>query len=162
MKRLIRRAEKTDMPEVLELIKELASFEKEEGAVEVTKEELIEDGFGSKPLFQCFIAEIDEIVAGIAIVYPRYSTWKGKVLHLEDLIISQKYRGEGLGSALLSAVVQYGADMNVKRISWEVLDWNTPAIEFYEKKGAKVLRDWDVVQLNESGIKEYLEQNESI
>ncbi|MGB5317546.1 N-acetyltransferase family protein, partial [Eudoraea sp.] len=123
---------------------------------------LMEDGFGSNPLFKCFIAEIDEIVAGIAIVYPRYSTWKGKVLHLEDLIISQKYRGEGLGSALLSAVVQYGADMNVKRISWEVLDWNTPAIEFYEKKGAKVLRDWDVVQLNESGIKEYLEQNESI
>ncbi|WP_276389299.1 GNAT family N-acetyltransferase [Eudoraea chungangensis] len=159
---IVRKAEPKDMADVLSLIKELASFEKEDDAVEVTINDLLEDGFGSSALYHCFVAEVDEAIAGTAIVYPRYSTWKGQVLHLEDLIVSERFRGLGIGSALLTAVVEYGAALKVKRISWEVLDWNAPAIAFYEKKGAKVLRDWDVVQLNESGIKEFLENNESI
>ena len=92
----------------------------------------------------------------MALVYPRYSTWKGPVIHLEDLIVSEDFRGSGLGTALLNEVVKYGAQLGVKRISWDVLDWNSPAIDFYEKKGAKVLRDWDVVHLDEKGIQEYL------
>ena len=153
---VIREAVESDMPRVLELIKELAVFEREPDAVEVTSSELIEDGFGDHSAFQCFVAEVEGIVGGMALVYPRYSTWKGVVLHLEDLIVTEAMRGIGLGEALLDRVVQYGADKGVKRISWEVLDWNKPAIDFYEKKGALLLRDWDVVHLDEQGIQNYL------
>lgn len=144
------------MPQVLDLITELAVFENEPDAVEITVSDLENDGFGEHPVFQCFVAEVNGRVEGIALVYGRYSTWKGKILHLEDLIVSQKMRGSGLGTALLDQVVRYGNDLGVKRISWEVLDWNEPAIEFYEKKGADVKRDWDVVHLTETGIKNYL------
>lgn len=152
----IRKATKNDMPQVLHLIKELAEFEKEVEAVEVTVETLQNDGFGEYPAFECFVAEINNNVEGIALVYQRYSTWKGKALHLEDLIISHKFRGSGMGTALLDEVVKYGYRLGVKRINWEVLDWNEPAITFYEKKGAQVKRDWDVVHLDEEGIKNYI------
>lgn len=154
----IREATEQDMPRVLELINALAQFEKEPDAVEITVENLIEDGFGSHQKFKCFVTEVDHRVEGLALVYPRYSTWKGSVLHLEDLIVSQSHRGKGLGTQLLNKVVSYGQSLGVKRISWEVLDWNTPAIDFYEKKGAHVMRDWDVVQLNEKGIENYLKK----
>jgi GNAT superfamily N-acetyltransferase len=153
----IRKAVVQDMPKVLDLITELAVFEREPDAVEITMLDLQNDGFGKHPAFECFVAEVDGKVEGIALVYNRYSTWKGRVLHLEDLIVSQKMRGSGLGSALLDEVVRYGSKLGVKRICWEVLDWNEPAIGFYQKKGADVKRDWDVVHLNEIGIKNYLE-----
>ncbi|WP_420321253.1 GNAT family N-acetyltransferase [Flagellimonas sp.] len=153
----IRNAAKEDMGEVLTLIQELAEFEKDPNAVEVTEEDLVKDGFGENKLFHCFVAERAAEVVGIALIYPRYSTWKGPVLHLEDLIVSEKMRGTGLGTALLDEVVKYGHSLGVRRISWEVLDWNEPAITFYEKKGALVRRDWDVVQLDEKGIKNYIE-----
>ena len=156
MENAIRDAHPRDMPRVLELIKELAHFEKEEDAVEVTPEDLVRDGFGEQKLFHCFVAEVDNEIEGMALVYPRYSTWKGPVIHLEDLIITEKVRGNGLGTALLDSVIKYGYELGVKRICWEVLDWNEPAINFYEKKGAKVLRDWDVVQLDEAGIEQYI------
>jgi len=152
----IRVATEKDMSQVLNLIKELALFEKEPNSVEITETDLQKDGFGSHPAFKCFVAEINNIIEGIALVYKRYSTWKGIVLHLEDLVVNPKLRGLGLGTALLDEVVKYGHDLGVKRISWEVLDWNEKAITLYEKKGAKVLRDWDVVQLNEHEIKNYL------
>ena len=155
---LIRKATKNDMPAVLELIRELAVFEKEPEAVEVTVDELITDGFGEHPAFNCFVAEVAKKVVGTAIVYNRFSTWKGKILHLEDLIVNQKMRGHGIGSALLDEVVKYGHSLGVKRINWEVLDWNEGAIKLYESKGAKVLRDWDVVHLDEQGIKNYISQ----
>lgn len=152
----IRNANKNDMPQVLSLIKELAIFEKEEHAVEVTVNDLEQDGFGDNPAFHCFVAEVNNKIEGIALVFQRYSTWKGKALHLEDLIVSEAMRGSGMGSALLDEVVKYGHDLGVKRINWEVLDWNEPAIIFYEKKGANVMRDWNVVHLNEQGIKNYI------
>lgn len=152
----IRNAVKNDMPQVLHLIKELASFEKEPDAVEVTAESLKEDGFGEHPAFHCFVAEVNSKIEGIALIYNRYSSWKGKILHLEDLIVSQSMRGSGLGTALLDKVVKHAYDLGVKRVNWEVIDWNEPAIAFYEKKGAKVLRDWDVVWLDEIGIKNYV------
>lgn len=153
---IIRDAYKSDMPRVLELIQELATFEKEPDAVEVTVVDLQNDGFGTKPAFKCFVAEVNAKVEGIALIFNRYSTWKGKMIHLEDLIVSEKMRSKGIGTALLDKIILYGAECGAKRISWEVLDWNTPAIEFYEKKGANVMRDWDVVQLNEQGIKDYI------
>ena len=152
----IRKALEKDMPQVLDLITELAVFEKEPDAVEISVEDLKNDGFNSSPAFQCFVAEVSGKIEGIALVYNRYSTWKGKVLHLEDLVVSQKMRGTGLGTALLDEVIKFGHQLGVKRISWEVLDWNEPAITFYEKKGADVKRDWDIVHLNEQGIKDYL------
>lgn len=152
----IRSANKGDMPQVLELIQALAIYEKEPDAVEVTVSDLEHYGFGPKPAFHCFVAEVEQEIVGIALVYMRFSTWKGPVLHLEDLIVNQDMRGYGLGKALLDEVVKYGKTLGVKRICWEVLDWNAPAIAFYEKNGAKVMRDWDVVQLDENGIEQYL------
>lgn len=152
----IRKAKPTDLQHILDLIVELAVFEKEPDAVEVTVDELMNSGFGVRPDFTCFVAEINTKIVGIALVYTRFSTWKGRVLHLEDLIVSEVMRGQGIGSALLDQVVRFADKLKVKRISWEVLDWNTPAIEFYEAKGADVKRDWDVVHLNEEGIKNYL------
>ena len=152
----IRKAHREDMGQVLHLIKALAIFEKEPDAVEITESYLREKGFGKYPSFQCFVAEKEGSIEGIALVYTRFSTWKGEVLHLEDLIVNQNMRGQGMGEALLDAVVKYGNQLGVKRICWEVLDWNTPAIDFYEKKGAKVLRDWHVVHMDEQGIKNYL------
>lgn len=152
----IRQAVISDMPQVLNLIRELAIFEKEPDAVEVTVRDLEENGFSEHPKFTCFVAEIHDTIEGIALVYNRFSTWKGNVLHLEDLVVRQHMRGTGLGTALLDEVVKYGYQLGVKRISWEVLDWNEPAIAFYEKKGADVKRDWDVVHLDESGIKNYI------
>lgn len=152
----IRKATKSDMPQVLELIKELAVFEREPMAVEVTVEELQADGFGENPAFTCIVAEKNGSIDGTALIYYRYSTWKGKAIHLEDLIVKESCRGLGIGSALLDEVIKYGHQNKVRRISWEVLDWNTPAIEFYNKKGATILKDWYLVQLDTNGIKNYM------
>lgn len=152
----IRAAKQEDMPQVLKLIKELAVFEKEENAVVVSVDDLIRDGFGTKVLFHCFVAEVDNTIKGMALVYPRYSTWKGPIIHLEDLIVTESMRGTGMGTALLNEVITYGHRLGVRRINWEVIDWNEAAISFYESKGANVMRDWDVVQLDEIGIKNYI------
>ncbi|WP_026754686.1 GNAT family N-acetyltransferase [Sediminibacter sp. Hel_I_10] len=152
----IRKASREDMASVLNLIEELAEFEKEPQEVELNISDLEQAGFGASPQFTCFVAEVNSVIVGLALVYYRFSTWKGRVLHLEDLIVRQKMRGSGLGTALLDAVVKYGNEQGVKRISWEVLDWNEPAITFYENKGADVKRDWDVVHLNEKAIQNYL------
>ena len=152
----VRVATTEDMEQVLNLITELAVCEKEPNAVEVTEADLKKKGFGDSKEFDCFVAEVDQKVIGIALVYTRFSTWKGTVLHLEDLIVSEKMRGYGVGSSLLDQVILYGAELGVKRICWEVIDWNTAAIEFYELKGALVMRDWHVVQLDAQGIKNYI------
>ena len=157
MEYAIRKAVKEDMPAVLGLIKALAVFEKEPDAVEVTIEDLQHDGFGEHPYFLCFVAEVGSTIEGIALIYNRYSTWKGKAIHLEDLIVSEVMRGNGLGTALLDEVIKYAHSLGVKRVNWEVLDWNEPAIAFYEKKGAKVMREWDMVHLDEAGIKNYID-----
>lgn len=156
---IIRKAQKADMKAALELIQELATFEKEPDAVVVTVDDLIRDGFGENPLFHCFVAEVDSEIVGMALYYYRYSTWKGKTIHLEDLIIKEKMRGSGLGFALYSKIIEQGKIDNVRRIEWVVLDWNTPAIEFYEKSGAKVLKDWYLTQMDEEGINKFLNLN---
>ena len=152
----IRKGTKGDMKAVLDLIRELAVFEKEPDAVVVSVADLERDGFGDSPLFYTFIAEVDSEIVGMALYYYRYSTWKGRTIHLEDLIVKEKMRGTGLGSALYTKIMEQGKADNVRRIEWNVLDWNTPAVEFYKKSGAKVLEDWDVVQMDEQGINEFL------
>lgn len=158
MKFNIRFATQSDMPKVLELIKELAIFEKEPDAVIVTEKDLIEHGFGKNPLFTCFVAEREHEIVAIALIYFRFSTWKGKTVHLEDLIVKQEFRGQGLGTLLLDEVIKYGYSQGVQRICWEVLDWNTNAINFYEKQGAKILKDWYLAQLEGDAIKNYIEK----
>ena len=152
---IIRRGTPSDMVSVLGLIQELAVFEKEPEAVVLTVEDLIRDGFSEKPLFHCFVAEVDSEIIGIALYYYRYSTWKGKTIHLEDLIVKESSRGTGAGFALYSEIIHQGKRDNVRRIEWAVLDWNTPAIDFYKKTGAKVLDDWRVAQMDENGIEEF-------
>lgn len=153
---IIRKALKKDMPSVLELIQELAIFEKEPDAVVVTADDLVRDGFSENPLFQCFVAEVDSEIIGMALFYYRYSTWKGKTIHLEDLIVKENKRGTGAGFALYKEIIKQGKAENVRRIEWNVLDWNTPAIDFYEKSGAKVLSDWRVVHMDDKGIEQFL------
>ena len=153
----IRKGNPDDMKAVLGLIQELADFEKEPEAVVVTVEDLVRDGFGPAPLFHVFVAEVEKQIMGIALYYYRYSTWKGKTIHLEDLIVKEKMRGTGLGYALYSEIIKQGKKDKVRRIEWNVLDWNTPAVEFYEKSGAKVLDDWRVAQMDEKAINYFVE-----
>jgi ribosomal protein S18 acetylase RimI-like enzyme len=166
----IRKGTPKDMKAVLELIQELADFEKEPNAVLITVDDLIRDGFGPVPLFHVFVAEVEsdpspaqkrdeqaKQIVGIALYYYRYSTWKGKIIHLEDLVVKEKMRGTGLGYALYSEVIKQGKKDKVRRIDWHVLDWNTSAIDFYEKSGAKVLKDWFVTQMDEEGINYFVD-----
>ena len=154
---IIRKGNSGDMEAVLGLIQELADFEKEPDAVLITVDDLIRDGFGTVPLFHVFVAEVENEIVGIALYYYRYSTWKGKIIHLEDLVVKDKMRGTGLGYALYSEIIKQGKRDNLRRIDWHVLDWNTPAIDFYEKTGAKVLRDWYVAQMDEESINNFVD-----
>jgi GNAT superfamily N-acetyltransferase len=155
----IRKGTLQDMPGVLTLIQELAIFENEPNAVQITVDDLVRDGFGTNPLFHVFVAEVEKEIVGIALYYYRYSTWKGKIIHLEDLVVKEKMRGTGLGYALYSEIIRQAKRDNVQRIDWHVLDWNSPAIAFYEKSGAKVLSEWNLVQLDANGIDQYLAKN---
>lgn len=148
----IRKGTKEDMSAVLALIQELAILEKEPDAVVVTVADLERDGFGSNPLFETFVAEHNGEIIGMALFYYRYSTWKGKTIHLEDLIVKESYRGTGAGSALYTAVMQHAKAQGLRRVEWAVLDWNKPAVNFYEKTGAKVFSDWRVAQMDEQAL----------
>lgn len=154
---IVRKGTPEDMQAVLDLIQELAEFEKEPEAVVITVDDLIRDGFGSHPLFHVFVAEVDLTIVGIALYYYRYSTWKGKTIHLEDLVVKQSVRGTGIGYALYSEIIKQGKIDKVRRIEWAVLDWNTPAIEFYENSGAKVYDEWKIAQMDEESIHYFVE-----
>lgn len=152
----VRAATPADMPAVLQLIQELATFEKQPDAVVLTPEDLIRDGFGTHPLFRVLVAEHEGEIIGMALFYYRYSTWKGKTIHLEDLIVTAKARGTGAGMALYKNVIQLAKEEQVRRVEWVVLNWNQPAIEFYQKSGAHVLEDWYTVQMDEQGIHAFI------
>lgn len=149
---IIRKGTPQDMPAVLELIKELAAFENEPDAVVITVTDLERDGFSTAPLFNTFVAEVNGKIIGMALFYFRYSTWKGKTIHLEDLIVTESMRGTGAGSLLYKEVFKFAKVQGVRRVEWAVLNWNIPAITFYEKTGAKIFDDWRVAQMDEEGI----------
>lgn len=152
----IRKAKKSDAASILFLIRELAIFEKEPEAVIVTQDQIEEDGFGDRPLFECFVAEVSDQVVGMALFYPRYSTWKGLTFHLEDLIVTEPMKGKGIGTLLYQAFLKHAHSVGVERVEWAVLDWNLPAIKFYQKSGASVQEDWRTVQMDKKSITNYI------
>lgn len=131
-----------DIPALLALIKELATYEREPDAVIVTEEVLHEDGFGPNKIFDFLVAEKENEVVGIALYYTKYSTWKGKCFYLEDIIVKESHRMQGIGSMLLKELITISAKAGVKRLEWQVLDWNEPAIQFYKKHKAIIDGEW--------------------
>ena len=138
----IRVATKADIPDLLHLIKELAIFEKAPNEVINTPELMEKDGFGENNIFDAFVAEIDDHVIGMAITYFRYSSWKGKRLYLEDLIVTEKSRGLGAGQLLFQHCIQFGKESECNGMVWQVLDWNEPAIDFYKSYNANLDGGW--------------------
>ena len=155
MEYTIREAKREDMLQVLELIKELAAYENASEQVEIGLEDLEKEGF-DEGNFTCFVADVNGDIQGMALVYFRFSTWKGRTVHLEDLIVRESMRGTGLGGALYKRVVQYGHDNGVKRVEWVVSEGNKNAIEFYENTGADIKKNWYTVHMDETGIRENL------
>lgn len=149
----IRFAEKKDAQVILDLIKELALFEKAPGEVTNTLEEIERDGFGENPAFKCLIAELNGEVAGLSLYYIRYSTWKGRILYLEDLIVSEKFRGKGLGKSLLERTLNEAEKLGVNGTRWQVLDWNEPAIEFYKKYNCTFDGEWINCNMDKAQLK---------
>jgi len=149
----IRKAYEHDCEEILQLIIELAVYEKAADQVELTLEQLKRDGFGANPLFQAQVAEIDNKIIGIALYYYKYSTWKGKCLFLEDLVIKEQYRRFGIGSKLFQKIINISKNEGVKRMEWQVLDWNSPAIKFYKKYNAELETEWLNGRLYETDLK---------
>ena len=139
---IIRRAVAEDCPRLMQLIQELAEFEKEPDAVTVSEEHFRESGFGSSPVWWSFVAEVDGKVEGLALYYIRYSTWKGQRLYLEDLCVTRSRRGMGLGKALFERVIEEGKERGFNGLVWQVLDWNKPAIDFYRKYDAEFDQGW--------------------
>ncbi|RYE26174.1 MAG: GNAT family N-acetyltransferase [Sphingobacteriales bacterium] len=144
----IGRAVKEDCPRMMELVLELAIFEREPDAVTVTLEHFENSGFGENPVWWAFVAEVDGVVQGFALYYIRYSTWKGQKMYLEDIIITEAYRNRGLGSRLMDALIKEAADKNLHGLTWQVLNWNEPAIKFYERYKARFDNEWVNVMLD--------------
>jgi GNAT superfamily N-acetyltransferase len=148
-------ARKEDLPEVLEMIRELAVYERAPNEVTVTLEELENEGFGDRPMFEIVLAEVNGQVAGMAFYYPRYSTWKGRCMYLEDFIVKENMRGKGIGKALFDHVVKISLAFGAKRLEWQVLEWNEPAIRFYESVGAQLDGEWLNGRMTDEMLKKY-------
>jgi GNAT superfamily N-acetyltransferase len=139
---IIRKGVESDLPEVLGLVKELAAYERAPLEVEVTIEEMRNWGFGEDKIFDFFVATHEEKIVGIALYYYKYSTWKGKCLFLEDIIVTEPYRRYGLGTKLFDEVIKVAREKKVRRMEWQVLEWNEPAINFYKKYQAVLDPEW--------------------
>ena len=156
----LRYAIKTDLPEVLALIRELATYERAPEEVTVTLEELQRDGFGDKPIYEIILAEEKGAIAGMAFYFYAYSTWKGKCVFLEDIIVKKPLRGKGIGRLLFDAVVLKCKQVNARRLMWQVLDWNEPAINFYHKYDAVLDPTWVNGKLTAKQIKDFVPTTE--
>lgn len=138
----LRKAVKEDLPEVLDLIKELAEFEKQPQEVTITLPQLEADGFGTHPLYWIILATHQQQIVGMSFYYIRYSTWKGRCLYLEDLVVKEAFKQQGIGSQLFEATIAEAKKMGAKLMTWQVLDWNEPAIQFYKKYQAELDDEW--------------------
>ena len=138
----LRKGIKQDLPQVLALIKELADYENALDQVSVTLEQLEKDGFEGHPHYYLLVAEYDNQIIGVCFYFIRYSTWKGKVLFLEDFVVKEEFRRKGIGGMLFEETIRISQKENMDGIHWQVLDWNTPAINFYHKYGAEISNSW--------------------
>jgi GNAT superfamily N-acetyltransferase len=138
----VRKGTPEDVPQVFKLVQELAVYEKAADQVSNTPEQMLEDGFGPNPIYGLLVAEVDGKIVGISMYYTRYSTWKGKRLYLEDLIVTESMRGSGLGKKLLDSTIAEARATQCTGVMWQVLDWNEPAIKFYESYGARLDAEW--------------------
>ncbi|MEN9394895.1 MAG: hypothetical protein RL362_1116 [Bacteroidota bacterium] len=152
----IRLGQASDVPAALKLIQELALYEKAPHEVEVSESSMIRDGFGEHPLYKLWVAEMDNEIIGIAVCYVRYSTWKGPMLYLEDLVVTENHRGKGIGKALFLTTANFARDTGYNGMVWQVLDWNTPAIDFYKYFGAQLDPEWINGKLNRKQLESLL------
>lgn len=152
---ILRQAIKKDLPEVLSMIKELALYEKAPQEVTVTLEELERDGFGERPLFEVILACHDDQILGMAFYFFSYSTWKGRCIYLEDIIVKEQFRGQKIGLKLFEAVIRKSKSYSARRMQWQVLDWNEPAINFYKKLNAHFDPSWINCKLTYEQIQSY-------
>lgn len=149
MATIIREAAETDVPQILAFIRALAAYEQAADAVSATEAGLLRDGFGPNPFYYCLIADHNGQPAGFALYFFNYSTWMGRPgIYLEDLFVQPEFRGLGIGKALLKQVAAIAVERQCPRLQWEVLDWNTPAIDFYRAMGAEFLDEWRNVRIS--------------
>lgn len=144
----VRRATKEDCARMMELVHELAVYERAPHEVTVTHEHFIESGFGDKPVWWAFVAEANGLIVGFALYYIRYSTWKGSRMYLEDLLVTEEYRRKGIGTLLINRLIEEAKEKNLHGISWQVLEWNEPAIKFYEKYNPLFDAEWVNVRID--------------
>lgn len=154
----VRRAKPEDCERLLELINELALFEKAPHEVTVTLEEFRFAGFSDHPVWWAFVVEVEGVIQGFALYYLRYSTWKGCRMYLEDIIITEEYRGKGLGKLLFDQLIIEAVERNLKGITWQVLEWNEDAIEFYKKYNASIDPEWVNGSLSQEQIQYFYDQ----
>jgi GNAT superfamily N-acetyltransferase len=155
---VIREGNREDLPQVLSLVKELAEYEKALPEVSNTVQQMEADGFGDNPIYGFFVAEKDLVIVGISLYYYRYSTWKGKRLYLEDIVVTQTERGGGIGKQLFERTMKFALEQNCTGVMWQVLDWNEPAINFYKKYNAKLDAEWVNCSLEATDIESFLHQ----
>ncbi len=150
----IRPATPVDVPVILRFIRELAEYEREPHAVRATEADLLRDGFGETPRFRCVIAEQDGAPAGFALFFTSYSTWRGHHgIRLEDIYVTPARRGQGIGKALLQHVARIAIEEGCPRLEWDVLEWNAPAIGFYERMGARMLTEWRIMRVADMDLR---------
>ena len=138
----IRKGVKTDLPSVLKLIKELADYENAKDQVTITLDNLEQDGFGHHPWYWFLVAEKENEIVGLSFYWIRYSTWKGKFLFLEDFVIKENFRNKGIGSKLFEETIKICKELNLNGMTWQVLEWNQPAINFYKKYNSEISSNW--------------------
>lgn len=153
----IRKGTPEDLEAILQLIQELADYENASDEVAVTTESMEQDGFGNPSFFQFLVAETSDTktIVGTAVYFHTYSTWKGRVLYLEDLVVNQTYRRKGIGRQLFDALIQEANNINAQRLCWQVLDWNTPAIEFYKTIDTNFDAEWINCKLTAEQLRSY-------
>lgn len=142
MEVIIRNGKKEDCAKVLELVRELATYEKAPLEVTITLNELIEDGFGAEPKYRLIVAEYNHEIIGMTLFFYKYSTWKGKCIYIDDIIVTEKFRRKGVGKLLFESVIKESKKYHAKRLEWQVLEWNKPAINFYKKYNAVLDPEW--------------------
>jgi GNAT superfamily N-acetyltransferase len=155
MEYIIRKATREDVPQIKKLIEGLALYEKAPEEVTVTEAQLLEDGFGENPIYQCCVAEANEELLGFSLFYIAYSTWKGKLIYLDDFYVKEEYRTHGIGKKLMDEVILFAQSVNANQVRWAVLEWNHLAIKFYKKLNVEMDNEWIFCRMNKQQILNY-------